>query len=66
MAKPSRIREIKFAKRLLLKSKIQAVYTEKVVSSGTSARINSKLEFLESDALVIIIPKGEGLLYSVK
>ena len=66
MAKQSRIKEIKIAKRLILKSKIQAVYTEKVVRSGTSARINSKSEFLESDALVIIIPKGEELLYSVR
>lgn len=66
MARPSRIREIEFAKKLILKSKIRAVYSEKVVSSGTSARINSKLEFLDCDALVIIIPKGENLLYSPK
>ena len=66
MVRQSRIKEIKIAKRLILKSKIQAVYTEKVVKSGTSARINAKVEFLESDALVIIIPKGEELLYSLK
>jgi len=66
MAKPSRIREIKFAKKLTLKSKIKSIYTAKIVRSGTSARINCKLEFLQDSALIIIIPAEEKIIYSKK
>lgn len=62
MGRTSRIKEIEFAKKLILKSKIKAIYTEEVVRSGTSARINSKSGFLGDKALVIIIPKEEEFI----
>ena len=66
--KKSRIDEklIEFKKWLKIKSKIKAIYTDEVVRSGTSARINSKIEFLKHPALIVILPKGEKLLCEKK
>jgi len=59
-------KEIVFGKKLILKSKIEKVYTEKVVPSGNSARINCKINFKDCLAFVVILPKGERLAYSTK
>jgi len=66
MSKPSRIKKIEFAKKFILESRVEAIYTEKVVPSGTSARINSKSEFLNRDVIVIVIPEKEKVVYTKK
>lgn len=57
---------IEFRDWLKIKSNIKSVYTGEVVPIGTSAKINSKKEFLDHQVIVIVLPKNEKLVYLKK
>jgi len=46
------------AKKLVLESEYDVIYTDKVKSNGgNSAKLNSKKEFINSEAVVFILKK---------